>query len=51
MEIIDAEAIPVEAAVAPLDEGGLAPYVGKFSSVTTVERVLVRLEADDESEG
>jgi len=51
MEIIDAEAIPVEAPVAPLEAGGLAPYVGMFSSVTAVERVLVRLEADDGTEG
>lgn len=46
-----AEAIPVEVPVTPLDDGGIAPYRGKRSSVDAVERVLIRLETADGTAG
>lgn len=51
MEITAAEAIPVEVAVTPLADGGLAPYRGKASSVSDVRRVLIRLETASGSDG
>lgn len=47
MEITNLTAIPVEMDVLPLEEGGVAPYVGSTLAVDSVERMLVRLETED----
>jgi L-alanine-DL-glutamate epimerase-like enolase superfamily enzyme len=47
MEITDVEAIPIEVDVKPLDEGGIAPYVTGQGRISTVERMLVKLETDE----
>lgn len=47
MEITDIEAIPVAMDVRPLEEGGVAPYVGSKLAVDTVERMLIRLETNE----
>jgi L-alanine-DL-glutamate epimerase-like enolase superfamily enzyme len=45
MEVRDVEAIPVAVAVKPLEaEFGLAPYVSNHDAVSSVDRVLVRVE-------
>lgn len=51
MEITDLTAIPVAMDVLPLEDGGIAPYVGSKLSVETVERMLVRLETSDGTTG
>lgn len=47
MEVATIDVIPVEMNVTELDDGGIAPYKGKFSSVERVERILIRLETAD----
>lgn len=47
MPIASIEAIPVEVPVAPLEDGGLAPYSSNHDEVETVGRTLVRVETDD----
>lgn len=46
MEVADVEVIPVKMGVTSLKEGGIAPYKGKYSSVETVDRILLRLETN-----
>ncbi|SDR04294.1 mandelate racemase/muconate lactonizing enzyme family protein [Natronobacterium texcoconense] len=45
--VTSVEAIPVEVPVAPLEEGGLAPYSSNHDEVETVGRTLVRVGTDD----
>ncbi|WP_255171507.1 mandelate racemase/muconate lactonizing enzyme family protein [Natrononativus amylolyticus] len=47
MEVTQIDAIPVAVPVAPLEEGGLAPYSSNHDEVEVVGRMLVRLETDD----
>lgn len=47
MTISSLEAIPVEVPVAPLEDGGLAPYSSNHDNVETVSRTLVRIETRD----
>lgn len=47
MEITDVEAIPIEVDVKPLEEGGIAPYVTGQGQISTVKRMLVKLETDE----
>lgn len=47
MVIASIEAIPVELPVAPLGEGGLAPYSSNHDDVESVGRTLVRVETDE----
>lgn len=47
MAIESVEAVPVEVPVAPLEEGGVAPYSSNHDRVETVGRTLVRVETDD----
>jgi L-alanine-DL-glutamate epimerase-like enolase superfamily enzyme len=51
MPVQSVEAIPVEVPVAPLEEGGLAPYSSNHDNVETVDRTLVRVETDDGTTG
>ncbi|QLG61041.1 mandelate racemase/muconate lactonizing enzyme family protein [Halorarum salinum] len=51
MEVTDVDVIPVEMNVDSLEDGGIAPYQGKFSSVERVERVLIRLCTETGIEG
>jgi len=51
MEITDVEAFPVNVSVTPLDEGGIAPYVTNHGQVTDVDRMVVRVETDEEVVG
>jgi L-Ala-D/L-Glu epimerase len=51
MEITDIEAYPVNIPVVPLDEGGIAPYVTNHGEVTDVNRMLVRVETDEDIVG
>lgn len=46
MEIVGLEAIPIEANVSPLDEGGIAPYVTNNGTLDTAQRMIIRLETD-----
>ena len=46
MDVTDVDVIPVEMGVQPLDDGGIAPYRGKYTSVESVKRVLIRLKTD-----
>ncbi|MFB6218812.1 MAG: mandelate racemase/muconate lactonizing enzyme family protein, partial [Halobacteriaceae archaeon] len=46
MEVTDITAIPVEASVRPLSEGGIAPYVTNHGAVESMTKLLVRLETD-----
>jgi L-alanine-DL-glutamate epimerase-like enolase superfamily enzyme len=47
MKITDLTAIPVSMDVLPLEDGGVAPYVGSTLAVDTVKRMLVRLDTDE----
>ncbi|WP_192498518.1 mandelate racemase/muconate lactonizing enzyme family protein [Halorussus halophilus] len=48
MAITNVDAIPVEMGVEPLEsELGLAPYVSNHDEVTSVTRMLVRVDTDD----
>ncbi|WP_276256703.1 mandelate racemase/muconate lactonizing enzyme family protein [Halomontanus rarus] len=47
MPVTSVEAIPVEVPVAPLEEGGLAPYSSNHDEVETVGRTLVRIDTDE----
>lgn len=47
MSITNVAAIPVEVPVAPLEEGGLAPYSSNHDNVETVGRTLVRVDTDE----
>jgi len=52
MSITDIDAIPVAVDVRPKEEEwGLAPYVGSPGPMSTVERVLIRLETGDGTVG
>jgi L-alanine-DL-glutamate epimerase-like enolase superfamily enzyme len=52
MSITDISAIPVAIDVVPKEEEwGLAPYVGSPGPMSTVERVLIRLETDSGTVG
>jgi L-alanine-DL-glutamate epimerase-like enolase superfamily enzyme len=52
MAITDISAIPVAIDVRPKEEEwGLAPYVGAPGPLSTVERVLIRLETGDGTVG
>lgn len=47
MPITSISAIPVKVPVAPLEEGGLAPYSSNHDDVETVGRTLVRVDTDE----
>lgn len=49
--IADVVAIPVELGLEPLEEGGLAPYVSNHDIVRSRERMLVRVETEDNTVG
>lgn len=51
MPITNVAAIPVEVPVAPLEEGGLAPYSSNHDDVESVGRTLVRVDTDDGTTG
>lgn len=51
MAISSVDAIPVSVPVAPLEEGGLAPYSSNHDEVETVGRTLVRVTTDDGTVG
>lgn len=51
MQITDVEAIPVTVDLLPLEEGGIAPYVTNHGELRSIDRILVRVETDDDITG
>lgn len=47
MQITSLSAIPVEMELRPLEDNGVAPYVGSSLAVDSVQRMLVKLETDE----
>ncbi|WP_227777708.1 mandelate racemase/muconate lactonizing enzyme family protein [Haladaptatus pallidirubidus] len=47
MKITDIEAFAVNIPLVPFDEGGIGPYVTNHNSLTSMDRVLVRVDTDE----
>lgn len=51
MEITNVEAFAVTVPLVPFEDGGIAPYVTNHGSLTDVDRVLVRVDTDEDISG